>query len=128
MNSKPIKRARKNLGASGERVAALYLQEHGYKILARNFRTHSGEIDLVGQDADGLAFVEVRTRRGEAYGSPEESITPRKRDRLLRLALQFLEAHDEYGDCPWRIDLVAIELDPRGRIQRLDLIKSIVQD
>ncbi len=128
MNQRPVKRARKNLGASGERVAALYLQEHGYQILARNYRTRAGEIDLVGQDADGLAFIEVRTRRGEAYGSPEESITPRKRERLLRLALQFLEAHAEYGDCPWRIDLVAIQLDSSGHIHRLELIKSIVQD
>src|SRR5512142_157124 len=114
--NKRTTRARKNLGESGERVAALYLQQHGYAILERGFRTRSGEIDLVARDADGLAFVEVRTRRGDALGSPEESLTPRKRHKLVTVSQQFLSAHSEYGDCAWRIDLVAIQLDPSGRI------------
>ncbi len=120
-------RARKNLGDSGERVAALYVEERGYKVLARNFRTRAGEIDLVAQDADGLAFVEVRTRRGDASGAPEESLTPAKRRHLLAAAFEFLETRTEYADCPWRIDLVAIELGPSGRIVRIDLIKGVVE-
>jgi putative endonuclease len=120
-------RARKNLGESGERVAALYLEEHGYQIVARNFRTRSGEVDLIAQDADGLAFIEVRTRRGDVFGSPEESITPVKRTRLLTVAQEFLQAHAEYADCPWRIDLAAIELDPAGRLARVDVIKGAVE-
>lgn len=120
-------RARRNLGESGERIARLYLQQQGYQILARNYRTRRGEMDLITQDADGLAFVEVRTRRGEACGAPEESITRAKRARLIALALQFLETHPLYGDCPWRIDLVAIQLHRNGRIERIEVIKGAVE-
>ncbi len=122
-------RARKNLGDSGERIAALFLEQRGYKILARNWRspTRIGEMDLIAEDSDGLAFVEVRTRRGDAMGTPEESLTPRKRARLMQVAQEYLLEHTEYADRAWRIDLVAIELDRAGRIARMDVIKSAVE-
>jgi len=122
------RRARKNLGDSGERVAALALQQRGYTILARNFRTRLGEMDLIARDADGLAFIEVRTRRGRAAGTPEESLSPRKRVRLFAVAQQYLQDHPEYADWTWRIDLVAIELDRAGRLARLDVIKGAVEE
>jgi putative endonuclease len=121
------KRSRKNLGDSGERVAAMFLEQQGYKIVERNYRTHLGELDLVAEDGDGLAFVEVRTRRGKATGAPEESLTPRKRIRLFAVSQLFLQAHPQYEDCPGRIDLVAIELDPTGRIARMEIIKGAVE-
>lgn len=121
-------RARKNLGESGERVAALALQQRGYTILARNYRTRAGELDLIARDADGLAFVEVRARRGDVRGTPEESLTPRKRARLVAVAQEFLQAHSEYAECAWRIDLVAIELDRAGRLARVDIIKGAVEE
>lgn len=120
-------RARKNLGESGERVAALALQQRGYTILTRNYRTRVGELDVVARDADGLAFVEVRARRGNARGAPEESLTPRKRARLVAAAQEFLHAHSEYAECAWRIDLVAIEVDRAGRLARVDIIKGAVE-
>lgn len=120
-------RSRKNLGDAGERRAAIFLEQRGYKILARNFRTRAGEMDLIAEDPDGLAFVEVRTRRGDALGSPEESLTPRKRGRLLTVAQEFLQAHDEYADRAWRVDLVAIVLDRTGRVARMDVIKGAVE-
>ena len=121
-------RARKNLGDSGERVAALFLEQRGYEILARNFRTRLGEMDLIAEDAAGLAFIEVRTRRGSAAGAPEESLTPRKRVRLFAVAQAFLQEHPEYAECAWRIDLVAIELNRAGRIARIDVIKGAVEE
>jgi putative endonuclease len=121
------KRSRKNLGDSGERVAAMFLEQRGYKIVERNYRTRLGELDLIAEDADGLAFVEVRTRRGTAVGAPEESLTPRKRVRLFAVAQQFLQANSQYEDYPWRVDLVAIELDRAGRIARTDIIKGAVE-
>ncbi|HEX9075578.1 MAG TPA: YraN family protein [Anaerolineae bacterium] len=120
-------RARKNLGESGERVAALFLEQRGYKIIARNFRTRGGELDLIAQDADGLAFVEVRTRRGDSLGAPEESLTASKRRKLLTTAQQFLGAYPQYADCAWRIDFVAIQLDRAGRIERMQVIKGAVE-
>ena len=121
-------RARKNLGESGERVAAMFLEQRGYKILDHNFRTRTGEIDLIAEDADGLAFVEVRTRRGDAMGTPEESLTPRKRKRMIAMALEYLQAHEEHAERAWRIDLVAIELDRAGKIARMEVIKSAVEE
>jgi putative endonuclease len=122
-------RARKNLGDSGERIAALFLEQRGYKILLRNWRspTRAGEIDLIGEDADGLVFVDVCARRGTAMGTPEESLTPRKRKRMIQVAQEFMAAHDEFAERAWRIDLVAIELDRAGRITRMDVIKSAVE-
>ncbi len=127
MSTKPTTRAKKNLGDSGERVAALYLKQRGYTIVERGFRTRAGEIDLVAQDADGLAFVEVRTRRGNASGSPEESLTAHKRQKLLDVSNQYIASHPQFGDCAWRIDFVAIELDSSGRITRMDLVKGAVE-
>ncbi len=125
--AKPTSRARKNLGDSGERLAALLIEQRGYHILARNFRTRSGELDLVAQDANDLVFIEVRVRKGAQYGTPEESLTPRKREHLLTAANVYLEHFPQYADCAWRIDLVAIELDARGRVVRTDLIKNAVE-
>ncbi len=124
----PITRARKNLGDSGERVAALFLEQRGYKIVERNYRTRSGEIDLVAEDADGLAFVEVRTRRGGGMNVPEESLTPRKRERLISMAQEFLSQREEFAERAWRIDFVAIELERGGKVKRIEVIKSAVED
>ncbi len=123
-------RARKNLGDSGERIAAMFLEQRGYKIIARNWRspTRIGELDLIAEDSDGLVFVEVRMRRGDAMGTPEESLTFRKRQRLIQLAQEFLQAHAECAERAWRIDLVAIELDRAGKIARMQVIKSAVEE
>lgn len=128
VSPKKSSRARKNLGDSGERVAALFLQERGYKILERSWRTRGGEIDLVAEDADGLAFVEVRTRRGDSAGTPEESLTPRKRARMIAMAVEYLSRHEGYVERAWRIDFVAIELEGNGKIKRIEVIKSAVEE
>ncbi len=120
-------RSRKNLGNSGERVAALYLEERGMRIIARNVRTREGEIDLIVQDGDALAFVEVKTRRGTKYGAPEEAVTPRKQLQLVRLAEAFLSGEPEFANRDWRIDVVAIELDRTGKVIRINHIKNAVQ-
>ena len=120
-------RAKKNLGDSGERVAALFLEQRGYKILERSWRTRGGEIDLIAEDADGLAFVEVRARRGDSAGTPEESLTPRKRARMIAMAVEYLSRHEEWAERAWRIDFVAIELDQNGKVKRIEVIKSAVE-
>ena len=116
---------RKNLGAYGERLAEQHLIEQGYTIIAKNWRCSAGELDLVAQQGAELVFVEVRTRRGAYLGAPEESITPAKQTRLIRLAYTFLERWAE-PDIAWRIDIVAILLDRRGRVSRLNHLISAV--
>ncbi len=115
---------RQGLGKRGEDLAARHLVDRGYKILARNWRCEVGELDLVVLDGDCLVCVEVRARRGRALGTPEESITPAKQERLLNLAWSYMMAHDWTGDC--RIDVFAIEMDRRGRMLRIDHYENAV--
>ncbi len=110
---------RKRLGDFGEDHAAHLLAGRGHVILARGWRCAAGEIDLVTLDGEELVFVEVRTRRGESHGTPEESIAGRKAARLLRLGELFLQAHPEHERRIWRVDLVAIVIDRAGRLLRV---------
>lgn len=112
--------ARRRLGNAGERYAERLLEARGHTIIARQWRRAEGEFDLVTLDGTELVFVEVRTRRGARFGTPEESVGAAKADRLVRLADHFLIAHPEHGSRVWRIDLVAIELDRTGRIDRAE--------
>jgi putative endonuclease len=115
---------RGGLGRRGEDLAAQRLAAKGYEIVDRNWRCEVGEVDLVAQDGDDLAIVEVRTRRGRALGTPEESITPKKQERLIALAEAYVQATDWPGH--WRIDVVAVEMDRRGRLLRVEHYENAV--
>jgi len=115
---------RQRLGAWGETLAERALVARGYTILARNWRCAHGEIDLVAKDGACYAFVEVKTRRGHAVQQPEEALTPAKARRLAELGEVYL-AEQGLEDVAWRIDLVAIELDARGGVARLEIISGV---
>ena len=122
--------ARKATGAHGENLAARYLSERGYTIVEANWRCRRGEIDLVAQDHETLVFVEVRTRSSARLGGPEESVTRAKQRRLAELAetyLLFLETAGRAWSGPWRIDVVALQIEgPGGATVRLNhLIDAI---
>ncbi len=104
----PSPRAR--LGARGEDIAAAYLEANGLRVRDRNYRTRYGEVDIVAEEGNESVFVEVRTRRSGVMGTPEESVTPRKRRRLATVALQYLQEHG-LEDRPWRVDVIAITMD-----------------
>ena len=74
-----------------------------------------------------LIFVEVRTRRGDRLGTPEESITPAKRAKLIAAAQTYLDEHGQ-TDRAWRIDVVAIEIDSRGEVKRCNLIENAIEE
>ena len=94
-------------GKSGEDHAAMFLQLKGYKILERNFRVGQGEIDLIARRGDKLVFVEVKTRRGKAQGTPLEAVTPHKVKRLSAAAAVYLSGHPlDRGEC--RFDVVTL--------------------
>ena len=116
---------RKALGEMGEQWARDYLARNGYIIRETNFRCREGEIDIVAQDGDCLVIVEVRTKTGSAFGSPEESVTAAKQEKLVAVALSYLQTHDDLPS-EWRIDVVAIEVGPRGRVIRTELIQNAV--
>lgn len=117
---------RQRLGWRGERLAERYLAGRGLTILERNYRCSAGEADLIAQDGDTLVFVEVRTRRGQDYGSPEESITTRKQAHLLAVAQAYL-AERGLSDIAWRIDVVAVEMSARGELLRVEHIENAVE-
>jgi putative endonuclease len=119
-----IRDDRRGLGKRGEDLAAQHLVAQGYEIVARNWRCEHGELDLVAADGHCLAFVEVRTRRGQVMGTPEESITLAKQAKLVDLAQAYVQAHDWPGH--WRIDVIAIEMDRRGRLLRVDHYENAV--
>lgn len=116
---------RKKLGALGERIAREHIEKLGYRIIETNFRCHEGEIDIIAQDREQLVFVEVRTRRGLNFGSPEESITVSKRRKLIEVANAYLQSHEGLPSS-WRIDVVAVELGPGGTVSRVELIQNAV--
>ena len=82
---------RRALGVSGEDLAAAWYEEHGYTVLARNWRCRDGELDLVvlGRGRQ-LVFCEVKTRTSTAFGLPAEAVSPAKQARIRRLAARWL--------------------------------------
>jgi putative endonuclease len=110
-------------GKAGEDAAVKLLQTRGYKIIARNFRSKVGELDIIAIDGNTLVFVEVKTRWSRDYGYPEEAITPKKLQSIMKTAEYFKLTHPSTPDLQ-RIDAVAIEVDGE-RIIRAELIKNI---
>ncbi|HLS48839.1 MAG TPA: YraN family protein [Actinomycetaceae bacterium] len=103
------------VGRYGESVAARILTAKGYDVLDRNWRCSQGEIDIIARDGqrDELVFVEVKTRRGDAFGHPAEAVVGAKLARLRRLAALWLTEHTERA-AGVRIDVIAVWPRPAG--------------
>ena len=118
---------RRDTGILGEKLARDFLKKHGYRILETNYRCPEGEIDIVARHKDSLVFTEVRTKTSLEFGSPEESITRAKKERMRASALHYRQAHNNLP-LSWRIDVVAVELNRKGEISRIELIENAVGD
>ena len=105
--------ARQNFGAEGEAAACAYLEQRGYRVLARNARADRVELDIVAERGGVLVFVEVKTRRGSDRGSAAEAVDALKRARIARGARAWLHA-SERRPRRVRFDVVTCEPDPRG--------------
>jgi len=116
---------RRDTGILGEKLARDFLKKRGYHIRETNYRCPEGEIDIVATDKDYLVFVEVRTKTSLEFGSPEESITPTKKERLKATASRYQQSHSNLPPL-WRIDVVAVELNPKGGVSRIELIENAV--
>lgn len=103
---------KKELGKAGETLACEYLEQLGYRILFRNYWCSAGEIDIVAQKAGGVHFVEVKTRTGDQYGRPSESVTWHKIDRMRIAAESYMNAVAGMPGLGRRMqfDLIEIEL------------------
>ena len=106
-------RAKDVLGRTGEQAAAEYLEAEGFRILARNWRCADGEIDIVAVDRHTFVVCEVKTRSGNRCGTPLESVSRLKRNRLRRLAVRWLTAHGIRFD-EIRVDVVGVAREPAG--------------
>ena len=122
---KDMSSKRKEVGAIGEKLAADFLKRRGYRILQKNFRCREGEIDIIVQKDECLVFVEVRTKKNTAFGTPEESVTLSKREKLISLANAYIQAYDKPPQS-WRIDVIAVELTPDNRVSRLEHIENAI--
>jgi len=117
----------RSLGNFGERVAASHLEAKGYEILERNWSVPEGEIDIIASKPAEIIFVEVRSRRGRNFGTPEESITGRKASHVRAAAAAYLQEHPEAPETQ-RIDVIALELDAKGRVLRVEQIENAIED
>jgi putative endonuclease len=117
---------RKSLGDFGERLAATHLEAGGYTVITRNYRTREGEIDVIARKDGVLAFVEVRSRRGTRMGSAAESITRSKAERMVMMAEAYASQHSGLP-ASHRIDVVAIDFTPAGKLASLRHIENAVE-
>jgi putative endonuclease len=107
------------LGRRGETLTATALEQRGFRIVARNWHCAEGEVDLIARYAGEWYFVEVRTRRGSSYGSPEQSINPRKLARMGAVAQRYIGEHIAALDVVWHLSVAAVVMDRAGRVQRI---------
>ena len=110
-----------NVGKEGEDLAVEYLCGRGYRIIARNFRTRFGEIDIIAADGPTVCFIEVKTRQQLRYGAPEDAVQRHKQRHMVKAALYFLKAR-HLLDAPSRFDVVSIAIT--GGKAQITLIRS----
>ena len=112
-------------GSAGELSAYRYLRQHGYKIVARNYRKRFGEVDLIGWDGDTLAFIEVKSRTSHTRGRPEEAVHRSKQRQICRVAREY-RSRNHLHDINYRFDIVSIE-GIAGQ-EHVDLLKGAFSD
>ena len=110
-----------NSGKTGETAAAKYLKKNGYKILARNYRRTYGEIDIVAQKGENVAFVEVKTRKSDAFGTPAEFVTVQKQKKLIKAAYTYIQEHNI--DAAFTFDIVEVYIDGK-KVKEINHIKN----
>ena len=101
-------------GRAGEDVSAAFLQKHGYKVIERNYRTSSGEIDIIASDAEYIVFAEVKTRAHNSISRPAQAVDRKKQKKLIRTAVLYLQ-ENEFELTP-RFDVIEVVCDDRTGI------------
>lgn len=107
-----------HIGDAGEAAALAFLQQQGYELVARNFHSRYGEIDLIVKNTEELVFVEVKTRRDTALSRPASFVDQRKQQKLIKTALVFLGENPP--DLQPRFDVIEVINSPGGvRVEHL---------
>jgi putative endonuclease len=117
---------KKNLevGKRGEDLAEEYLKKEGYCVLAKNYKNKYGEIDIIINKGKELIFVEVRSKTEEKFGSPEETVKKKKKEKLEKNALAYTAFHNYNG--AYRIDLICVVFSAKGNVLRITHHKNII--
>src|SRR5262245_59348518 len=115
---------RQVVGKAGEEAAVEFLRQQGYRILERNYRCRFGEIDLIAQDGIVLAFIEVKTRRSQAYGPAAAAVTRTKQRHLIKASQTYLMQRQKAKEV-CRFDVVTVELSAQQ--PSIELIKDAFQ-
>jgi putative endonuclease len=113
--------SRQTTAGRGEDGAVAYLRDRGYRIVTRNWRCRLGEIDIVARDGETLVFVEVKSRRSSAFGTPQAAVDGRKQRKLSLAALQYLQ-DERVKPGPARFDVVAVTVKDDG--DEIELIRN----
>jgi putative endonuclease len=120
------RQSKRELGTLGELIAAQALEAHGYTVIERNWRWMGGEADLIALHDGCHVIVEVKLRSSDAFGSPEEGVTAKKRNRLLQTGLMYMSNLELLDQC-WRIDVVAIVMTGNGKVRRLAIYQDAIR-
>ena len=112
---------RQKYGQRGEAAAVTHLQQCGYQILERNYRTNFGEIDVIAKDDDCIVFVEVKARKTKSYGDPKSAVTALKQRKVSMVALQYLKSTGQLSTRA-RFDVVAVRTS--GGSNSIEVVKN----
>ncbi|OGL41716.1 MAG: YraN family protein [Candidatus Schekmanbacteria bacterium RBG_16_38_11] len=112
---------RREFGNKGEDLACKFLEKNGYKIIERNYRNRTGEIDIIARDKDDMVFIEIKTKLSKDFAQPELSVNPSKQKKIVKTALVYLmEKNINKTGC--RFDVVGITGEKENT--KIELIKN----
>ena len=110
-----------DIGKRGETLAISFLKKNGYRIIESNFRCRYGEIDIIAQDGKTVAFIEVKTKTSNRFGSPTQAIDLRKQRQVSKTALAYI-SQKRLTNYSARFDVVGINI--KGSNSEIELIKN----
>jgi putative endonuclease len=108
-------------GKTAESIAAGQLRKQGYKILAQNYRTSLGEIDIIAREMDVIVFIEVKARNSDRFGNAKQAVTLKKQKKIARVAVSYLKEINQ-PDARARFDVVAV--DAKKKDGNMEIIKN----
>lgn len=112
-------------GRLGEEYASKYLEQNGYRIICRNYKTKIAEVDIIASDGDTLCFIEVKTRKSKAFGSASEAVNFRKREKIILGARCYLTSKPQFSN--YRFDVVEVygKIGESGLlVEEINIIKN----
>jgi putative endonuclease len=113
-------------GKAGERLASNYLKKRGYRVLEENYKVSFGEIDIIAEKSNYICFIEVKCRKSNRYGIPEEALTTYKRNKIIKVA-QFYIKKKNIKNKYFRFDVISILLDNNSLKEIKHITNAFIQ-